>query len=417
MLTQYDEYPVHQTVQPFSEPVSTDYTWNDGYYFDFYDPVREIDVFMSLRVHPNTNMINAFVGVVKDGHQRTLRLSRVWRPDCDTSIGPFRISFPEPFRRIRLTLAENPAGFSFDVDWCALAAPVEEHPRLFKLNGRKVTEQVRYLQSGAPSGWVEIDGSRYECDTDTWGALRDHSWGLYFEQDPLKPDPKWLPEQVRTRAFEPDAHLPTERLAFYTWNFFNTADHTGVYWSFDNEEGGQPDVFASSQAMKPGGYISRRGDFEKRLRIVDIKHELTFLPGTRVFSGGVVRVVDEDGGEWTHEMEVGSPPWILYPGGVFPGTWKDGGAWNTYHGEGVSMEWDDIDISRQPLDYTASSGVVIPDCMGMEYNTRLKVTDPSGKTQSGIGHSELMSQGRYIPYGFEDKGAITLPDSHSHRAE
>ena len=67
MLTQYDEYPVHQTARSFSEPESTDYTWNDGYYFAFYDPFQELGVFMSLRVHPNTNMVNAFVGTLYEG--------------------------------------------------------------------------------------------------------------------------------------------------------------------------------------------------------------------------------------------------------------------------------------------------------------------------------------------------------------
>ena len=33
MLTPYDEFPVHQASRPFSYIPSTDYNWDDGYYF------------------------------------------------------------------------------------------------------------------------------------------------------------------------------------------------------------------------------------------------------------------------------------------------------------------------------------------------------------------------------------------------
>lgn len=33
LLTPYDELPVHQSSQPFSVIPSTDYGWDDGYYF------------------------------------------------------------------------------------------------------------------------------------------------------------------------------------------------------------------------------------------------------------------------------------------------------------------------------------------------------------------------------------------------
>ena len=33
MLSQYDEYPVHQAPRPFAHIPSTDYSWDEGYYF------------------------------------------------------------------------------------------------------------------------------------------------------------------------------------------------------------------------------------------------------------------------------------------------------------------------------------------------------------------------------------------------
>ena len=42
MLSPYDEYPVHQTPYPVSYIPSTDYNWDEGYYFAAFNPDEKV---------------------------------------------------------------------------------------------------------------------------------------------------------------------------------------------------------------------------------------------------------------------------------------------------------------------------------------------------------------------------------------
>ena len=47
---------------------------------------------------------------------------------------------------------------------------------------------------------------------------------------------------------------------------------------------------------------------------------------------------------------------------------------------------------------------------GVEHVARIRLTDPSGKTVSGLAEIEVFLNGRYAPYGFEAqqaKGGLT----------
>lgn len=401
MLTRYDEYPVHQAVRPFSEIPSTDYAWSDGYYFALYNAELKIKLFWNMRVHANTDILYGFTGIAYEDRQRTLRFSRAWRPNCDTVLGPYSFDFIESFKNIRLKLDANESGYSYDINWLGVAPPIEEDRRLHSVNGRRVTDQVRYVQEGTGTGWLEIDGKRYEISPENgWSGFRDHSWGLYFETQPLKPDNKWFPPQKRTRSFDPTSHLEPGKLAFMTWNNFRTETFSGAYWVYEDINGVRHPVWDATQAMQLGGVVDY-GWEGPRVHIVDIQHDYRFVPGTRRFAGGTTTLTDQNGGTWVNEYEVGGAPWLFAPCGPWPGAWKDGGNWQTYHGPGVSFEWDEIDIAVQPLDYHQAPHLpAMKKVLGTEYECKLRVTDPTGKVHQGIGHVETMSFGDYTRYGF-----------------
>ena len=84
MLTQYDEYPVHQSPYPFSEIPSTDFAWCDGYFFGLYSAAEEVFFFSGMRVSPNTDMIGGYAGLtVKAGPGERMPTRRSGR--CRTS--------------------------------------------------------------------------------------------------------------------------------------------------------------------------------------------------------------------------------------------------------------------------------------------------------------------------------------------
>ena len=53
MLTPYDEFPVHQAPQPFSYIPSTDYSWDEGYWFAVLNPEEKLFLGIGARVNPD----------------------------------------------------------------------------------------------------------------------------------------------------------------------------------------------------------------------------------------------------------------------------------------------------------------------------------------------------------------------------
>ena len=79
MLTPYDEFPVHQAPHPFSYIPSTDYNWDDGYWFGVFSPDDKVFLGTYMRVNPNSDMIGGCALINVAGRQFTVRFSRCWR--------------------------------------------------------------------------------------------------------------------------------------------------------------------------------------------------------------------------------------------------------------------------------------------------------------------------------------------------
>src|SRR5262245_21653789 len=104
MLTPYDEFPVHQSSHTFAEIPSTDYNWDDGYWFGVFNPDLKIFLGTGARLNANSDMFGGYAMLNVAGRQHTVRFSRCWRGNFDLAIGPYRIRFVEPLRTIRLSL-------------------------------------------------------------------------------------------------------------------------------------------------------------------------------------------------------------------------------------------------------------------------------------------------------------------------
>lgn len=390
MLTPYDEFPVHQTSRPFSELPSTDFSWDDGYFFGVYSAEAKIFLFTGMRINANTDIVGGYAGINCAGIQHTLRVSRVWRPDFDTAIGPLSFNFVKPMREIHLVLEANDSDLEFDLHWIALAPPHEEAHHSAYNRMRPSTDQTRYTQGGTASGRIRFKDRWYDVTPMQWFGSRDHSWGLYAGRDPLRPDPRWLPPPEE----------PEVRRALRFWLPFQTPDYSGFYHFHEDAKGRQMrmnDTFGT-----PFEGAVNHGFEGPKLRFVSASHDLHFMPNTRAVSHGTVDLVDENGGEWHHDLEVASPPWSPATIGynVDGGSWKDGGNIGSYHGPGVYTEHDEFDFSRQPHGLLNHLGKPMKP-HGREHITIVRSTGPDGKVSEGLGQLEFVCEGRYDPYGFE----------------
>ena len=390
MLTQYDEFPVHQSSYPFSEIPSTDYGWDDGYFFGVYNAEEKAFFFSGMRVNPNNDMLGGYAGITIDGQQYTARFSRPWRANADTTLGPLSYRFVEPMKRIQLALGPNDSELTFEMDWIGTGVPYEEPHHLAWSRGRRTTDQTRYYQTGSANGWIQLRDKRFELRQPEWGASRDHSWGLYAQRAPLHPDPQWLPPR--------EAPSVRQGLRWASW-WTQKSGESGFFSVHESEDGEQVqmnDVFGTP--LEGGIDLPPDGP---QLKLAAAKHEIEFVPGTRILAKGVWMLTDENGGEWRHEY-VPTGSWNPVTIGYGAGSWKDGGSMFTYHGrDGLTQEWDDFDFSRQPYEHTLYNGTVVTGTHSPEYLAAVTTTAPDGSTAVGSAHIEMFIPGRYAPYGFE----------------
>jgi hypothetical protein len=392
-LTPWDEFPVHATPYPLSYCPSTDFAWDEGYYFLAYDLDSRVALWNGLRIAPNSDIIGAHTAFNIAGVQRTLRISRIWRDDFSLRIGPLRFEIIEPLRAIRMVLEPNDSGMSYDVIWRGLARPhLAAHHRATR-NGRSTTDQSRYHQVGSATGWLEIDGRRYEMpESAPWGGSRDHSWGLYESRPPLAPEARWL-------AAAPRPAIP-RALRF---SCFLESEGFSAYFHFHEGPDGERVHFNDAFGIPLEGWIDYRWD-DRTLRIVDYHHaDFEWRPGTRSMTRGTLHLTDERGGRWKLEIDVKAPPHVLGQIGYHVGAWRDGGTIHTWHGASPAMEWDEFDFSVQPCEHTFPGTGERRNVFGVEHLAAVRTTAPDGSVTHGRAQFEIFLNGRYSPYGFEEQ--------------
>ncbi|MFA5524984.1 MAG: hypothetical protein WDA24_11555 [Tissierellales bacterium] len=403
-LTPYDEFPVHQSPYPFSYIPSTDYNWDEGYWFGVFNPDQQVFLGVYMRVNPNSDMIGGCALLNVAGQQFTLRFSRCWRRQFELEVGPIRILIEEPLRKLRLILDENDSGLSFNLLWEGTSPAFLEEHHIATNRGRRTTDQTRYSQPGKATGFIQLRDKRWEVEPEGWSGSRDRSWGLYSERPPLSPVASWLPPRDEGEG-------PKRALRF--WTCFRTEHYSGFFHVHETAEGVQckmNDVFGT-----PFGGMIFKGWDEESIELVAGEHEMEFQPGTRILKKAVFTLTDKQGRIWRQEFDVASPPWVVQTMGAHPGSWKDGGTFHTYHGsEELALEWDEFDFSVQPFEYTPYqvSGEHAADTFnlglnegnkihGPEYLAKVTTYAPDGSVTVGASQIELFIAGPYKPYGFE----------------
>ena len=395
-LTPWDEFPVHATPYPVSYMPSTDYAWDDGYYFLAYDVESQVQIWNGMRIAPNSNMLGAHATINIKGVQRAVRMSRVWRDAFSLSCGPLRYEIIEPMKLVRTVLEPNDSGMSFDILWRAINPPfLAAHHRAVR-NGRRTTDQSRYWQIGQCTGWAEIDGKRLELSEDKpWGGTRDHSWGLYETRPPLGASSSLI------APFTPTGVQRAIHLAYMLESEGFTA-----FLQFHEGPEGERVQMNDGFGTPLEGRISR-GLGDPGLAIVDYSHQFRWREGTRSVTGGELTLTDETGGVWKMVFEVEAMPHVIGQIGYHVGAWSDGGTINTYHGPGTPLEWDEADFSVQPSDHVNQMGDK-RRVFGVEHIFNVVTTCPDGTVSKGRAQMEVFLNGRYSPYGFE------APAAHGH---
>jgi hypothetical protein len=365
-INPFDDFPFHQTAAPVDVPAQSDRHYNDGYWFCFYRPGSY--AFCGLRLHPNSNVMDGYAGMVHRGEQRTVRFSRALRPRAnDLSAGPLCVDVLAPLERQRLVLGPGEIGIEWDVEIAARGLwPEARH--LQHRHGVVLNDVLRYTGVTRATGWVTIDGERMEVDD--WYGARDHSWGIRASMGPRAPLGGVVAEPADPRAIR-------------IWIPFECGEQRGFFHLHEDAQGHVLD-FEGSLVEDDGTTV----------QLVRARHAFRYEAGTRRLAGGTFTLTDASGREHEYTFDVVCEP--VHPQGFgYTRGWSDGMGPGVWRGAEV-VESSRFDVTDPDV---ASGGEHLRPGQrlgGTEFAATLR---GPGQT-TGMAMVEHMIYGTYEPYGF-----------------
>jgi hypothetical protein len=281
MLSNLDDFPIHQIAEPMRHAASSDRNFYDRYYFNGFSRARDGMFIAGLGVYPNLGVMDAFLLVMHEGQHRVVRASRALdgANRLQPSVGPLRIEVVEPLQRVRLVCDDNEWGISIDALWTGATPAIEEPRHYIREHGRVIFDTMRFAQTGDWTGRLAVPGATFELSATEWWGTRDRSWGIR---------PVGEPEPPGIRAADPFSW-------FWIYTPIRFEDHTLLVMIQERRDGTR--VLEEAIRVWPAS----AGRAVEWLGRPD--HRLTFEPGTRRATGGTIHVTEPDGTPVTIAVE------------------------------------------------------------------------------------------------------------------
>ncbi|WP_454629935.1 hypothetical protein [Bradyrhizobium cenepequi] len=244
MLTAQDDLIGHQSPAPFATSGAGDVRFTERYWYTAH-PIdgSELLVDIGLGYYPNRHVMDGFAGVTVGRKQHNFRASRrLGARPLETEVGGLKIEVVEGMNLHRLTLANNPSGVSFSLEFRASFPPAQEKQNYREREGIVEEDLARVSQFGRWQGWIAVDGKRFEVTPQTWWGQRDRSWGLRSE--------------MRTDETRPP--VATHRNFFWTWSMFQF-EQSALSVFLKERSPGKPHYLSGTEFQREAdGSISRR---------------------------------------------------------------------------------------------------------------------------------------------------------------
>lgn len=316
-LTPMDEYLCHQIVDSFGAISTSEHSWTEKLWVSIVHKDGKLAAVFGLGRYHNRGVLDGWGAVSTGANQWTVRASRELMDDPSvTEVGPLSYEVVEPLKRIRAKLAKNDVQpISYDITFDAeMPAFFEDRHRQQERHGFRVgSDVVRYHQTGRPSGWVEVDGTRYDLNGDDWYVFRDHSWGTRLDVGThladVRPNEDFGAAEFGKGEFE---------LIWSPMFLTSPSGEKVEYHMYFMSKGGH--IFYSS------GYRNLEDGTQER--VARVRPELKYDDKTRRLIGGVIHFDMQQGGTRTVEVERCGPAGIHLGPGLYLGfDGKKHGSW------------------------------------------------------------------------------------------
>ena len=364
MLTDLDETLLHQAAATFDNTNISDHRFFDRMVVGFHKE-DAANVIMGLAKYKNMNTFEGFACIQHGESQHNLRVARPLRPDVNDMVnGPVSVEFIEPLKSLRIKLDPGEHNTSFDVIYTGLTPPYEEGYHIARSYGRLSQDYMRFDQVGVMNGWLDVGGEKMAVDN--WYTFRDHSWGV----------------RPGVGGFEPQTGpRPPGVGSLFIWLAFTTEEMGGQFQMAEDSEG---------KRMNIDGHMSwPEGSGKDVIFVTDLEHDISFVPGTRVFDKAQLMVTTSDGQKWDIQAEAAGRSWV-FKGTGYDGGYNDGLSLGAYRGE--VYEHDVYDVTHPEETILPNGDAIRP--VHREQPVKLTV---NGKP--GYGHLPVINWGVVKKYG------------------
>jgi hypothetical protein len=312
-----DEMLNHQIADTFATTATSDNSWTEKIWSAIVRKNGALAVDFGLGRYHNRGVMDGWAGVSQGRKQWTVRASRELRDDPTiTTVGPLTYEIIDPLHKVRYALARNPIQpIAYDITFTAQMPPfLEDRHKQRESDGFRVgSDIVRYHQVGVPSGWVEIDGKKFDVNPDEWTEYRDHSWGTRLDVGAHNAD-------IRPTTDFGDKNFGQSEFWLIWCPFMLVApngEKTGYHFYFMSKLG---HVFYSS------GYRNHPDGTQET--VARVRPELRFDDRTRRLLGGQIHFDMLQGGTHTVDVEVPGESGVHLGPGLYLGfDGKKHGSW------------------------------------------------------------------------------------------
>jgi hypothetical protein len=241
IISELDDYPIHQDAKPLRQPASTHRDFDDATYFFVCDRAGRVAAFVTLECFPNRNLLRSAVFLrVGERHLRSIWFDKLEAaPGRATACGENRFTIEEPHRRWRIELRDPEIGLKADLVWTPRCPSYHFGHVFLEREGGVAIDMEHYTTSSLYQGALEVAGERFEG---LWGH-RCRSWG------------------VRDWA----------KLPFYTWLNAQFDDRCVNLWLQEDRDGGA--LYCDGAVTTPAGEVLPIERFEHEILELHPPHE------------------------------------------------------------------------------------------------------------------------------------------------
>ena len=364
MITQADDYPLHQTADPIAF-AGTDRNFYDRFFFNGYHATEDIFIAVALGVYPQLNVMDASICLSIDGTQYNLRASKEMDMDrLNLQVGPIRIEIVEPLQRTIIHIDDNDHGLSGRLEARARHAAVEE-PRFTRRNGpRAFMDYTRLTQNISWSGTLTLKGQ--QINITNYQGTRDRSWGV---------------RPVGVADPQP-AVPPMEPQFYWLWTPANFMDHALFCHTNEDANG----IAWNRRAVLVNLDSGAATHFDR------IAFDTNYFDGTRRIASIALEMIDATG--QALQAQIIAAGFLFYMNGLgytHP-EWSHG----RHHGK-LEVAFDEIDLVS--AEDKLRSGMI----HNLHVQALSQVTlKAGGQTHQGRGVIEQLFVGAHAPSGFRE---------------